>query len=105
MKRLPLSSREIATALEKLPGWMHSEDKLCKGFRFHTFLGAMRFVNQIAEEAEAMNHHPSMHISFVEVMVTSCTHDAGNKVTPWDVALATRIERCYQSEAWKNPVQ
>ena len=97
-KRDPLNSHQIARALEDLPGWVFTDDRLCKTFRFDGYRNTIRCVNRIAREAEAADHHPTMTVGYNELTVTTCTHTAGNKVTPMDVALAASIEACYAEQ-------
>ena len=50
----------------------------------------MIFVNQIAAEAEEMDHHPDIDIRWDTVELVLCTHSAGG-LTQLDVELAHRI--------------
>lgn len=95
MKRDPLDSSQIARALEELRGWDFHEDRLRKQYGFGNYRETISFVMRIAFEAEAANHHPTLVVGYNTLTVTTCTHDAGNKVTPMDVALASSIEACY----------
>ena len=66
-----LSDAEVQQALQKLPGWKKNGNAIERNFQFANFVQAMDFVNQIAEAAEAVNHHPDIHISYNKVtMVT-----------------------------------
>lgn len=55
------------------------------------FAAAMVFVNQVAELAEARNHHPDIAISWNKVTLTLSTHDAGG-LTQRDLDLAAAID-------------
>jgi 4a-hydroxytetrahydrobiopterin dehydratase len=55
------------------------------------FAAAMVFVNQVAELAEARNHHPDIAISWNKVTLTLSTHDAGG-LTQLDLDLAAAID-------------
>lgn len=89
MTRNILSSEEIKTALATLDGWQLEGDgrALLKTFNFKTFLGAMAFMNRVADQVQAMNHHPEWQNVYNTVHVRLTTHDAGG-VTALDVALA-----------------
>jgi len=78
--------------LNDLPGWQHTGDKLQKTFRFQSFREAVSFIVRLAFHAEALNHHPELHNVYSTVEVALTTHDAGNKVTEMDVALARALE-------------
>jgi 4a-hydroxytetrahydrobiopterin dehydratase len=52
----------------------------------------MRFVNRLAEAAEAANHHPDLFISWNKVTVSLSTHSEGG-VTERDLSLAGEADR------------
>ncbi len=91
MNRVPLDAAQIAAALHDLPGWSWYEDRLRCTYRFSNYRDCVSMAVRIAFEAEAMNHHPEMVVSYGALTVEICTHDAGNRVTAMDVALATAI--------------
>lgn len=87
--RVPkLSEEEITLHLAKLPGWTRKDDALSKTYKFKDFSHALGFVNQIAEAAEAADHHPDILIRYNRVTLTLTTHDSGG-LTLNDVSLAT----------------
>lgn len=90
-----LSNNEIAKALESLPNWEASEDKLTKEYKFGDFREAMSFITRIAFEAEEIMHHPEIFNVYNTVRISLSTHDAGNKITEKDVDLANRIEKLH----------
>jgi len=85
-----LSDTEIQQALQKLPGWAKSGNSIERAFQFGNFVQAMDFVNQIAEAAEAVNHHPDIHINYNKVTLVLVSHDSGG-VTQRDIRMAGRI--------------
>jgi 4a-hydroxytetrahydrobiopterin dehydratase len=52
----------------------------------------MTFVNQVADIAEELQHHPHIEIAYTTVTLTLSTHEAGDTVTDKDKELATRID-------------
>ena len=88
----PLSSDAIAEALASLPGWSLEDDKLHKTFRLPNFRHAMAFLVRVGFEAEQRNHHAELFNVYGTVKVWITTHDAGDRVTGWDVELARAIE-------------
>ena len=88
-----LSTSAITEALGSLPGWTHEDDKLKKAFKFGNFKEAMSFIVRLAFEAEKQRHHPELFNVYNRVRIELTTHDAGNKVTEKDVALAKAIEK------------
>ena len=85
-----VSETEIQQALQTLPGWKQNGGAIERSFQFTNFLQAMDFVNQIAEAAEALNHHPDIHISYNHVTMALVSHDSGG-VTQRDIRMAGRI--------------
>jgi 4a-hydroxytetrahydrobiopterin dehydratase len=86
-----LHSDEIARRLEKLPGWHHRGNALEKHFDRRNFDGSLAFVNAVAKAANEQNHHPDVTISWNDVALTLCSHDAGG-ITDRDFRLAEAIE-------------
>lgn len=72
---------------------------MVRTFRFPDPDAAARFVAHLAEAAVAMNRHPHVTWSGVEVRVLSVTHDAGDRVTELDHALMARLETLAALEA------
>lgn len=67
------------------------DDRLVGEFTFNDFDEAFAFMGRVAAIASEMNHHPDMSISWNQVTVTTCTHDAGNVITDLDRVLAERV--------------
>jgi len=91
--RKPLSNDAIERTLVELPGWRFEDDRLKKTFELSSFREAISFIVRLAFEAESQNHHPELGNVYNRVDVAITTHDAGNRVTESDVALASAIER------------
>lgn len=87
-----LSDAEIKQALGHLSGWQQNGKAIQRIFEFPDFKAAMGFVNQIAEAAEAANHHPDIDIRYNKVTMSLVSHDSGG-VTPRDVKMAERISQ------------
>lgn len=85
-----LSDGEIQQALSQLPGWKRNGKVIERTYQFGNFIKAMEFVNQIAEAAEAVNHHPDIFISYNKVTLSLISHDSGG-VTQRDIKMASRI--------------
>ena len=60
--------------------------------RFGSYKEGIDFVNRVAEQAEKMDHHPDLLVSWKRVTVRLTSHDAGG-ITPRDFALAERIDK------------
>jgi 4a-hydroxytetrahydrobiopterin dehydratase len=86
-----LTDEEIQSRLEGLEGWEREGDALRRRFKFADFKESIDFVNRITPEAEEMNHHPDLAISWNTVDVTLSTHSQGG-ITENDFELASRID-------------
>jgi 4a-hydroxytetrahydrobiopterin dehydratase len=86
-----LSDEEIDQRLSELAGWEREGDAIKRAFKLDDFKGSVDFVNRLTPEAEDMNHHPDLAISWNEVTVTITTHSEGG-LTANDFELAGRIE-------------
>ena len=86
-----LENEEIESRLGQLAGWSHKGDAITKEFDNGDFKGSVDFVNRLTPEAEAMNHHPDLEISWATVKVTVTTHSEGG-LTAGDFELAGRID-------------
>lgn len=96
MSPIPLKPESIATALTKLPGWEQHGVTITKSWKFKTYLSGIDFVNQIAKAAEALDHHPDLHVGWRKVQATLSTHVA-NGLTEYDLELARQIDEIYQA--------
>jgi 4a-hydroxytetrahydrobiopterin dehydratase len=73
--------------------WKESNQELTKTFNFKDFVGAVDFVNQVKNVAEAYQHHPDLFIhSYNKVKVTLTTHSEG-RVTDKDYKVAKEIDK------------
>ena len=86
-----LSDAEIDERLGGMDGWERSGDAIVKQFDNGDFKGSVDFVNRLTPEAEDMNHHPDLEISWKTVTVTITTHSEGG-LTGNDFELARRID-------------
>ena len=75
--------------------WQEEDNKLKRSLKFKDFKQAMAFMNQVADVAEAMNHHPWWSNVYNKVTIELTTHDAGNIVTEKDRQLARRIDEIF----------
>lgn len=86
-----LENDEIEAKLGGLDGWSREADAIAKEFENGDFKGSVGFVNRLMPEAEEMNHHPDLEISWATVKVTVTTHSEGG-LTEGDFELAARID-------------
>jgi len=86
-----LSADMIREKLKSLGGWTLEGNEIRKQFVFESFMPAVRFVNRVAELAEAADHHPDILINYRKVTMSLSTHSAGG-LTEKDFLLARKIE-------------
>jgi 4a-hydroxytetrahydrobiopterin dehydratase len=87
-----LSEREAGLRLGSLRGWTRDGDAIRKQFTFAGFPEAVAFVNRIAPEAEAADHHPDILINYKRVTLIYSTHSEGG-LTEKDFAGAATADR------------
>jgi 4a-hydroxytetrahydrobiopterin dehydratase len=92
MAMTTLNETEIRKSLETLPGWKLVEKAIERQIEFPDFKAAMKFVNTVAEAAEAANHHPDITINYNKVRFTLISHDLGG-VTQRDIKMAGKINQ------------
>jgi 4a-hydroxytetrahydrobiopterin dehydratase len=71
--------------------WIDSGGALERRVELPSFRQAMVLVNQVAELAEAANHHPDIAISYRTVTFRWTTHSAGG-ITERDRELAAKTD-------------
>jgi 4a-hydroxytetrahydrobiopterin dehydratase len=86
-----LSDEEIEERLTEQDGWERVGDAIRRRFTFDDFKGSVDFVTRLTPEAEEMNHHPDLEISWDTVTVSITTHSEGG-LTENDFRLARRIQ-------------
>ena len=72
-----LSEAEVASKLGSVSQWKRSGAEISRTFQFKDFVGAMKFVNAVAAEAEKANHHPDIDIRWNKVKLVLSTHSEG----------------------------
>jgi 4a-hydroxytetrahydrobiopterin dehydratase len=70
-------------------GWAVVEGALEREFTLDSFPAAIKFVDRLAEAAEAANHHPWIGIDYKRVTVRWVTHSEGG-ITDKDRDMAAR---------------
>jgi len=88
---MKLSEEQIRDFLSRLADWNREGDWLTRDLKFENFKSAMGFVNRVADEAEAMDHHPDILIhGWNKVRLSVMTHSVGG-LTEKDFKLAERV--------------
>ena len=88
----PLTPEQLATLGDVLPMWRIDDGMLVRDYQASTFTRGIEYVVEIAEAAEALDHHPDIDIRWRHLRLALVTHSAGGRITDLDLALARRIE-------------
>jgi 4a-hydroxytetrahydrobiopterin dehydratase len=89
---MKLSRQEAEQRVRSLSGWAIEGDAIRKQFTFANFPEAIAFVDRLAPEAEAADHHPDILINYKRVTLTYSTHSEGG-LTDYDFAGAATADR------------
>lgn len=90
----PLAADLVHTLLQQIPLWTLGADgtRICRSWRVRDFMTGLDFFRQIADVAEAEDHHPDLHLAnYCDVTVELWTHSAGG-LTENDFILAAKID-------------
>lgn len=86
-----LDDSAVEQRLAAVPGWRREGGEIRRTIKAADFPTAIRIVDEVAVEAERLNHHPDIDIRWRTLHLTLSTHDAGG-LTELDFALAARID-------------
>ncbi len=99
----PFTKEEANDYLSEIQDWKlvennHPEGKstsygarISKEFKFQDFIGAINFVERVADVAEMEGHHPDIHIYYNKVIIELSTHSIGG-LSENDFIVAARID-------------
>lgn len=93
-----LSDEQIEAALKAVPEWGEVGGAIQRTYAFKDFVASMKFVERVAQLAEADQHHPDILIRYNKVTLTLSTHDAGG-ITAKDFALAGKCDTLHAGKA------
>ena len=79
-----------------MQNWEAQNNKLTKTFEFQSFEEAIEFMVRASKVISQMDHHPEWTNVYNRVMVSLCTHDAGNVITQKDHDLAAALDAVFQ---------
>jgi 4a-hydroxytetrahydrobiopterin dehydratase len=85
-----LSEDEIEAALRGVQ-WARDGSEITRTVTMGDFAAAIAFVNRVAAEAERLDHHPDIWISWNKVTLRVSTHSAGG-LTSLDFDLARAVD-------------
>ena len=74
---MKLSRADAEQRIKSLSAWTLYGDEIRKQYTFKDFPEAIAFVNRLAPEAQAADHHPDILINYKRVTLTYSTHSEG----------------------------
>jgi 4a-hydroxytetrahydrobiopterin dehydratase len=86
-----LTDAQVRERLKSLPEWKLEDNAIRRSYSFADFIDAMHFVNEVAEIAEDVGHHPDIDIRYNRVTLGLTTHDAGG-LTENDLKMAAQLD-------------
>lgn len=72
-------------------GWQGDTAGIWREWSFELYLDGVQFAERVAQQAEAVKHHPEMLIGYRKVKISYTTHDAGG-VTALDLEEAASLD-------------
>ena len=90
----PLDAAAARSLAADLPGWTLCDNatRLARSYDFPDFAAAFAFVRQVAEIAEAADHHPDIGVGWGYVKLSLQTHAIGG-LHDNDFIVAARCDR------------
>jgi len=96
VERLPPAS--VAALLPEVPAWNTRGEAIARVFLFPDFVDLMRFVQRLADLAEAEGHHPDFCVHWNKLDVSLWTHAIGG-LHENDFVLARKIDLLHEAHA------
>lgn len=78
--------------------WTKKNGYLIRKFEFSSYEEGLKFVNQVAEIANEVNHHPDIILKYNQVIVRTTTHDQGKTISDKDYNLTSLIDNLIEKD-------
>jgi 4a-hydroxytetrahydrobiopterin dehydratase len=91
--KLPRPELESILQLRSLSRWKCGPTNITRAHKTQGWLETVELTNEIAAICERLNHHPTLTISYFQILICLTTHDIGD-VSIRDIELAIEIEAC-----------
>ena len=89
---MTLNIDSVEESLMSLEGWVFEDNTIYKEYTFKNYMDSIRFIQDLAKEAEKENHHPDMIVGWCKIKVSFTSHDKGG-VTEECIAMAKVAEK------------
>ncbi len=90
-----LTKEEVDKSLQIINNWELIDNSIQKKFTFKDFNEAMKTINQIAEIANELNHHPEWFNVYNKLEIKLTTHDV-NGLSKIDFKFAKKVDSLTQ---------
>lgn len=87
-----LNINSIKESLKSLEGWIFEDNVIFKEYTFKNYMDSIRFIQDLAQEAEKNNHHPDMAVGWCKIKISFTSHDKGG-VTEKCIVMAKAVEK------------
>lgn len=89
----PMSRGDAQDYVDESYGWILDKGatRISKEYKFQDFIGAINFVERVADVAEEEGHHPDIHIHYNRVLLELWTHAIGG-LSVNDFIVAAKID-------------
>ncbi len=89
----PFDKDQAEDYLKELQNWTLAKDgkSIFKEYKFKDFIGAITFVDRVADVAETEGHHPDIHVYYNRAVMELSTHSIGG-LSENDFIVAARID-------------
>ena len=94
-----LDQPEIDAQLPAVPGWTIADGYLRRSFAFRDYHETIKFVNSLAEMVHQENHHPALHVTYKNCVVSYQTHSASGAISQNDFICAAKANAVYALRA------
>ncbi len=88
----PIAPEAAYQALRGHTGWVVERARLYRDFDFDSFVSAIAFVNQVAELAERLGHHPNIRVHEWRFVQLELYSHLDNALTRMDVDFALALD-------------
>ncbi len=94
-KTAAFTKKQVLEYLTGTPAWRLDikNNSISRNFLMKNFLSAVKFINEVADIAEADNHHPDVHLTgYRNLKIELSTHAIGG-LSESDFIVAAKIDR------------
>lgn len=97
-----LTERQQEELGREVPDWVVVDGvRICREYRFKTYMDCVKWVPLIGQIADSENHHPDIHVFYRRVLVELWTHTVDG-LSENDYIVAAKFDQAYESYEGKK---